>query len=204
MVELRSDEASQSGPKQSITISVADPYLADTRHPAPAVRCDHHDAAAEAASPVTVPMVVITHSTATLAATTSGSCGRNERGGANGGDGSDGENCLADHEALLGFYWMRSHILPVCRTNDLSVQRRAEFVDLNRPFGDGHHKRERHLLAGADARGGDSSVRQELARAIKSPTSKSGAKLRECTHAEVHTAVLTDYSMRAGTTLIGG
>src|SRR5262245_27630180 len=64
--------------------------------------------------------------------------------------------------------------------------------------------RERHLLAGADARGGDSSVRQELARAIKSPTSKSGAKLRECTREEVHTAVLTDYSTRAGTTLIGG
>src|SRR5262245_33322973 len=84
--------------KQSITISVADPYLADTRHPAPAARCNHHDAAAvKAASPVTVAMVVITHSTTTLAATTGGSCGRNERGGANGGDGSDGKNCLADH-----------------------------------------------------------------------------------------------------------
>jgi hypothetical protein len=37
-------------------------------------------------------------------------------------------------------YWMCSHILPVCRVNDLSVQQRAEFVSLNRPFGDGHHE----------------------------------------------------------------
>src|SRR5262245_33350108 len=29
---------------------VADPYLADTRYPAPAARCDHHDAAADAAA----------------------------------------------------------------------------------------------------------------------------------------------------------
>src|SRR5262245_5991525 len=74
---------------------VADPYLADTRYPAPAARCDHHDAAAEAASPVTVTMAVavITHSTTTpTATTTGGSCGRNERGGANSGDGSDGED----------------------------------------------------------------------------------------------------------------
>src|SRR5262245_46574756 len=66
-------------------------------------------------------------------------------------------------KSLLGSYWMWFHILPVCRANDLSVQRRAEFVNLNRPFGDGHHKRERHLLAGADPRRCDGGVRQKLA-----------------------------------------
>src|SRR5262245_38578049 len=83
---------------------VADPYLADTRYPAPAARCDQHDAAAEAASPGTVTMAVamavITHSTTTLAATAGESCGRNERGGADGGDASDDKNCLTNHESL--------------------------------------------------------------------------------------------------------
>src|SRR5262245_36825555 len=64
-------------PKQSISISVADPYLADTRHPAPTARSDHHDAAAEAAAPVTMAVVVIAHSTTTPPSTTTVCCGRN-------------------------------------------------------------------------------------------------------------------------------
>jgi hypothetical protein len=47
-----------------------------------------------------VAVMAATHSTTTFAATAGGSCGRNERGGADGGDGSGSENCLANHESL--------------------------------------------------------------------------------------------------------
>src|SRR5262245_15884380 len=76
---------------------VADIYLAETRHPAPAA-LDHHDDAG-AASPVAVAMAVAviaaTHSTTTFAATAGGSCGRNERGGALMATAGCGRACAA-------------------------------------------------------------------------------------------------------------
>src|SRR5262245_14729541 len=105
--------------KQSISNSVTDPYLADTRHPAPAARCDHHDAAAEAASPVTVAVAVIAHSTTAFAATASGSGSRNERGGADGSDGSDGKIDLRIIILSLVLLDVISH--PACLSGEGSV-----------------------------------------------------------------------------------
>src|SRR5437868_7220084 len=86
--------------------SVADIYPAEAAHPSPAARSNHHDAI-EAASPVTVAVIATTHSTTTHSTTTlaatGGSFGRNERRGADGGDGGDSEHCLADHRSLLVF-----------------------------------------------------------------------------------------------------
>src|SRR5262245_31003359 len=81
---------------------VADIYSAETGHPSPAAGFDHHDAA-EAAPVAMAPMAVMaTHSTTTLAAT-GGSFGRDERRGADSGDGDDSEHCLADHRSLQVF-----------------------------------------------------------------------------------------------------
>src|SRR5215471_10561070 len=81
---------------------VADIYSAETGHPSPAAGFDHHDAA-EAAPVAMAPMAVMaTHSTTTLAAA-GGSFGRDERRGADSGDGGDSEHCLADHRSLQVF-----------------------------------------------------------------------------------------------------
>jgi len=81
---------------------VADVHPAEAGYPPPAAGSDHHDAA-EAAPPVAVTVAVIaaTHPTTTLAATAGGSFGRDERGGANGGDRGDSKKRLADHGSLL-------------------------------------------------------------------------------------------------------
>src|SRR5262249_15098945 len=80
---------------------VADVPPAEAGHPTPAARSEHHDPA-EAAAPVAVaPVMAATHAT-TLAAA-GGSFGRDECGGADGGDGGDSENRLADHGSLLVF-----------------------------------------------------------------------------------------------------
>src|SRR5262244_1885361 len=60
---------------------VADVDPAEAGHPTPAAGSDHHDAAEAAAA--------------------GGSFGRDERGGADGDDGGDSENRLADHGSLL-------------------------------------------------------------------------------------------------------
>jgi hypothetical protein len=78
---------------------VADIHPAEAGHPTPAAGSDHHDTA-EAAAPVAVtPVMAATHAAAL--ATTGGSFGRDERGGADGGDGGNSENRLADHRSLL-------------------------------------------------------------------------------------------------------
>src|SRR5262249_22637504 len=83
---------------------VADVDPAEAGHPRPAAGPDYHDAA-EAAPVAMVPMAVMaTHATThatTLAPTASGSFGRDERRGADSGDGGDSEHCLADHRSLL-------------------------------------------------------------------------------------------------------
>src|SRR4029077_21039300 len=83
---------------------VADIYPAEAGHPAPAAGSDDH-VAAEAAPVAMAPMAVMTahattHATTTLAPA-SGSFGRDERRGADSGDGGDSEHCLADHRSLL-------------------------------------------------------------------------------------------------------
>src|SRR5262249_28006658 len=80
---------------------VADVYPADAGHPSPAAGSDHHDAA-EAAPVAMAPMAVMATHATTLAPAASESFGRDERGGANGGDRGDSKKRLADHGALLG------------------------------------------------------------------------------------------------------
>src|ERR1700747_3601571 len=79
---------------------VADIYPAEAGHPAPAAGSDDHEAA-EAAPVAMAPMAVMTAHSTTHAPAASGSCGRDERRGADSGDGGDGEHCLADHRSLL-------------------------------------------------------------------------------------------------------
>jgi len=97
----------QTGASATETVDVdlvADIYPAEAAHPSPAAGSDDHEAAV--AAPVAMaPMAVIaTHATThatTLAPAASGSFGRDERRGADRGDGGDSEHCLADHRSLL-------------------------------------------------------------------------------------------------------
>jgi hypothetical protein len=103
--------------------------------PQPATGSERH--IAEAVAPVAVPPVAVmamavmaathattTHATTTLAPASGGSFGRDERGGADSGDGGDSENRLADPP-------------------DPSCERSVGFTARvsNRPFRDSHHIR---------------------------------------------------------------
>src|SRR6516164_4749701 len=101
---------------------VADIYPAEAAHPSPAAGFDYHDAAEAVA---VAPMAVM----ATLDPAASGGLGRDERRGADSGDGGDGEHCLADHRSLL-VDRMRSHIRLFRRANDPSGSTARRFVSL--------------------------------------------------------------------------
>src|SRR5215831_14513604 len=88
-------------PKTVLGPLIADVHPAETGHPTPAAWSDHHDAAETTAPVAVAPVMAATHAAALAAA--GGSFGRDERGGADSGDGGDSENRLADHRSLLVF-----------------------------------------------------------------------------------------------------
>src|SRR5262245_60498178 len=89
------------------------------------------------------PMAVMaTHSTTTLAAT-GGSFGRDERRGADSGDGGDSKHCLADHRSLQVFIGcVLTSAYSVARMIRRVLQR-ADLRVSNRLFRDGHHRAPR-------------------------------------------------------------
>src|SRR6516165_10244151 len=109
---------------------VADIYPAEAAHPSPAAGFDYYDAAeAVAVAPMAVMATHATTHATTLAPAASGSLGRDERRGADSGDGGDSEHCLADHRSLL-VDRMRSHIRLFRRANDPSGSTARRFVSL--------------------------------------------------------------------------
>src|SRR6266404_7592457 len=105
MAPVSRRQTGASASTQTVDVDlVADIYPAEAAYPSPAAGSDDHEAAV--AAPVAMaPMAVIaTHATThatTLAPAASGSFGRDERRGADSGDGGDSEHCLADHRSLL-------------------------------------------------------------------------------------------------------
>src|SRR4029453_18096200 len=93
----------------------ADVHPAEPGDPPPAAGANHHEA--EAAAPVAmVPMMAVM--AAAFPSAAGGSLGRDERGCADGGDGGDGKNRLADHGSLLVLLGcVRTSCLSVGRTN---------------------------------------------------------------------------------------
>src|SRR6266511_4743184 len=97
--------------------SVADIHPAEAGDPSPATGSDHNDTA-EASTPVAMTPVAVMATT--LAPAAGGSFGRDERGGADGGDGGDSEKRLADHGSLLGLIGCVLTSCLVRRANDPS------------------------------------------------------------------------------------
>jgi hypothetical protein len=77
-----------------------------------------------------VAVIAATHPTTTLAATAGGSFGRDERGGANGGDSGDSKNRLADHRSLLALIGCVLTSCLVRRANDPAGSTASGFVSL--------------------------------------------------------------------------
>src|SRR5262245_32742436 len=94
-----------------------------------------------------VAVIAATHPTTTLAATAGGSFGRDERGGANGGDSGDSKNRLADHRSLLALIGCVLTSCLVRRANDPAGLTASGFGVSNRPFRDGHHSGRSHSPA---------------------------------------------------------
>ena len=104
MAPVSRRETGVSASPETIDVdSVADIYPADAGHPSPAAGSDDHEAAPVAMAPMAVMATHATTHATTFAPAASGSFGRDERRGADRGDGGDSEHCLADHKSLLVF-----------------------------------------------------------------------------------------------------
>src|SRR5262252_8177963 len=101
MAPVSRRETGASASTETVDVDlVADIYPADAAHPSPAAGADDHEAAVAVVAPMAV---MATHAATTLAPAASGGFGRDERRGADRGDGGNSEHCLADHRSFLWF-----------------------------------------------------------------------------------------------------